>query len=129
MLSNICRNLRIVNQITSSYVTIVALSSSALSWSKVDSTMKQLIKSKNYTQVIDLYNRQSEACSEIGLNLVLKACTKLGDYASGIRIHQQLSLQSRQDSSIQTSLIHLYSKKFFSSAVNFYLEQRKSIEI
>ena len=85
-------------------------SPSSVSWNDVELKMKQLIDSKQYVEVLNLYHEQCQSSSKIILNLALKACTKLGDYERGTRIHQQISAQLIQDSFIQTSLIHFYSK-------------------
>jgi 3-methyladenine DNA glycosylase AlkD len=84
--------------------------SSSSSWSKLDSTMKKLIDSKQYRKALNLFDEQSETSSDIAINLALKACTQLNDHQRGIHIGQQLSSKSLKDPFIQTSLIHLYSK-------------------
>jgi hypothetical protein len=79
----------------------------------LDVSMKKLIDSKQYQKAIDLFEQQSNLCTDISVNMALKACTKLHDYQRGIKIEKQLSSHSRNNHFIQTSLIHFYSKLVF----------------
>lgn len=71
--------------------------------------MKELMESRRYKDVIKVYQQQSP--TNVGSSLALRACAKLGDYENGVRIHQALPAELRQDHFIQTSLIHFYSEK------------------
>ncbi|CAF1100411.1 unnamed protein product [Didymodactylos carnosus] len=75
---------------------------------KLNATMKKLIESRQYKEVLDLFDRQSQVFTDSTLTLALKACAKLCDRERGIRIHRQLSSQALRDSFTQTSLIHFY---------------------
>ncbi|CAF1150597.1 unnamed protein product [Didymodactylos carnosus] len=70
--------------------------------------MKKLIQCRQYKEVLDLFDRQSQVSTDATHTLALKACAKLRDRERGIRIHRQLSSQALQDPFIQTSLIHFY---------------------
>ena len=73
--------------------------------------MKKLTESRQYRQVLDLFDQQSSIPStSTALTLALKACTQLRARERGIRIHRQLSPQSLRDPYIRTSLIHFYSE-------------------
>ncbi|CAF4667704.1 unnamed protein product [Rotaria magnacalcarata] len=92
---------------------ILSLSSSSSSLSsaiELNSTMKKLIGSRQYKQVLGLFDRQFPMCTDVTFTLALKTCGKLEDHKCGVRIHQQLSLKSLQDPFLQTLLIHFYSK-------------------
>ena len=78
---------------------------------KLNSTMKQLIDNRRYRDVLDLFDRETQASTDATRTLALKACAKLGDCERGLRIHQQLSSKSLRNHFIQTSLIHLYSTR------------------
>ncbi|CAM4849778.1 unnamed protein product [Rotaria magnacalcarata] len=90
---------------------ILSLSSSSSSLSsaiELNSTMKKLIGSRQYKQVLGLFDRQFPMCTDVTFTLALKTCGKLEDHKCGVRIHQQLSLKSLQDPFLQTLLIHFY---------------------
>ena len=72
--------------------------------------MKKLINAKEYQKALNLFQQHPKERNDILITLALKACTKLGDYQSGIKIQQQLSTDSLNDPYIQTSLINFYSK-------------------
>jgi hypothetical protein len=80
---------------------------------QLESTMKKLIDIKAYDQALNLFDRNVSNSTDIARALALKACSKLHDIQRGKEIHQLLSNQSLQDSSIQTSLIHFYSTLYF----------------
>ena len=73
--------------------------------------MKQLIDARQYKDVLKLFDQQHGTLTDVTLTLALKACANLGDRERGIRVHQQLSAQSLRNPFIQTSLIHLYSRR------------------
>lgn len=100
------RTNRLVSVITSELSTS-SLSSSAI---QLNLKMKKLIQSQQYKQALDLFEKQYSLSNDVTNTLALKACTKLEDHQRGIQIHQKLSLKSLNDSFIQTSLIHFYSK-------------------
>ena len=76
---------------------------------KLHAEIKNLIASKKYQAVLDLFDRHHRISSNPTITLALKASAALRDYKSGLRIHEQLSEQSRGDPWIQSSLIHFYS--------------------
>ena len=80
-----------------------------LSSRQIESRMKKLIDTKEYEQVLNLFDRHASSSTDITRTLALKACTKLHDAQRGRKIHRLLSDQSLRNSSIQTSLIHFYS--------------------
>jgi hypothetical protein len=86
--------------------------SSSPSSIKLDLTMKKLIDSKQYRKALDLFDQQCHLCSDVIINMALKACTKLHDYQRGMNIQRQLSPHSLNIPFIQTSLIHFYSESF-----------------
>ena len=102
-------NLHKINRKIFKQIPIVSLSSSR-SQNESTSTLKQLINSKRYAEVIQIYNEKPNLRTNSNSILALRACITLKDYQSGIRIHQQLSPESCQDPLIQTSLIHFYSE-------------------
>ena len=104
------RPLRLIHRNVPNVIIIKSVTSSS-SANKVELTMKRLIESKRYAEVVNLYHQPSHSSNAICSTLALKACTKLGDYESGVGIHQQLSSQSLKNPFIQTSLIHFYSKR------------------
>jgi hypothetical protein len=73
--------------------------------------MKQLLDSRRYREALNLFDRLSQPVTDMALTLALKACANLRDRERGIQIHHQLSAHSLQDPFIQTSLIHLYSRR------------------
>ena len=77
---------------------------------KLYSEIKTLIDSQKYQNVLDLFDRHHRISSDPTITLALKASAAIRDYKSGLRIHQQLSEQSRDNPWIQSSLIHFYSK-------------------
>jgi hypothetical protein len=79
-------------------------------WSPLTSTIKRLIDSRQYQQVIDLFHRQPQLSTDSIITMVLKASANLRDYRTGVHIHQQLTKKSLDNPYIQTSLIHFYSK-------------------
>ena len=87
----------------------LSFNSSTSSLIKLSSTMKKLIASKQYRKALDLYNKQSEPCTDFVVDMALKACIKLNDYQHGRNIHHKLSLESLKNPFIQASLIQLYS--------------------
>lgn len=87
---------------------------------QINTNMKKLIQSQQYRQALEYFDCQVSMCNNITVTLALKACTKLNDYQYGFRNHQQLSLKSLEDSFIQTSLIHFYSKELFSFNLNLF---------
>ena len=89
----------------------LTLSSSSSSL-KPDWTMKNLIDSKQYRKALDVFDRQLEMSisNNYSISLALKACTKLSDYERGIQIHRQIPPELLNNSFVQASLIHFYSK-------------------
>ncbi|CAF1488053.1 unnamed protein product [Adineta steineri] len=72
-------------------------------------TMKNLIISRKYKEVLDLFDQQISLRTDITFNLALKAATKLLNHNRGIHIHQQVpSKLLMENSFIQTSLINFY---------------------
>jgi hypothetical protein len=100
------RRLVNIDQSIVRYFAIVSSSSSV----QLNTTMKKFIDAKQYKEALDIYDQHSQPCTDVTFNLVLKACAKLFDRERGIEIHKQLSLKSLENSFIQTSLIHFYSK-------------------
>ncbi len=86
------------------------LFSTSSSLLNLSSSMKKLIDAQKYQQALDLFHQNSKYASDVAINLALTACTKLKNLEEGITIHQHLSPQSMNNSFINTSLIHLYSK-------------------
>ncbi|CAF4255312.1 unnamed protein product, partial [Adineta steineri] len=73
-------------------------------------TMKNLIISRKYKEVLDLFDQQISLRTDITFNLALKAATKLLNCNRGILIHQQVpSKLLLENSFIQTALINFYS--------------------
>ena len=83
------------------------VSSSSLEF---NSTIKQLIASRQYKQALNFFDRQSTLATDVTLSLALKASAELADEQRGLRIHRQLSSSSLHKAYIQTSLIHFYSQ-------------------
>lgn len=77
---------------------------------ELNSTINQLISSGRHDEALRLFNSQPTLKDNRTIVLILKAATKLFDQETGIRIHQQLTSESLQNSRIQTSLIEFYSK-------------------
>ncbi|CAF1343104.1 unnamed protein product [Adineta steineri] len=72
-------------------------------------TMKNLIISRKYKEVLDLFDQQISLRTDITFNLALKAATKLLNCNRGIHIHQQVpSRLLLENSFIQTALINFY---------------------
>ena len=74
--------------------------------------MKKLIDSKQYRKALELYNKQSEPCTDFVIDMALKACIKWNDYQHGRNIHRKFSLESLKNPFIKASLIQLYSELF-----------------
>ena len=78
--------------------------------SSLSGKMKKMIDARQYKDVLDLLERQSQPVDDTVFNIALKACTKLNAFHHGIKLHQQLSEKSLANPFIQSSLIHFYSK-------------------
>ena len=77
--------------------------------SVLNSTMKNLMNSEKYREILDLFDQQSSSRTDTTFYFALKAATKLMNYDHGIRIYHQLSSKSLANPYIQTSLIHFFS--------------------
>ena len=84
--------------------------SSLSTWNKVELKIKELSNSKKYAEVLDFYHQQCKSSSALCSTIALKAAIKLGDYQSGVRIHEKLSTELLENHFVQTSLLHLYSR-------------------
>ena len=81
----------------------------------IESTMKELMDTREYEQASNLFDPHSSSSTDIARTVPLKACTKLHDTQRGRKIHRLLSDRSLRNSSIQTSLTHFYSTLPFRS--------------
>ena len=71
---------------------------------KLHAQIKSLIDSQKYQSVLDLFDRHHRISSDPTITLALKASAAIQDYKSGLRIHQQLSEQSKGNPWIQSSI-------------------------
>ena len=88
----------------------------------IHSEMRKLIDHQQYRKALEIFDQHSARFTDSSLNLALKASTKLSDRTRGIRIHRQLSKQALEDTFIQTSLLHFYSKCHSLSFTNQILD-------
>ncbi|CAF1016309.1 unnamed protein product [Rotaria sordida] len=75
---------------------------------KFNSILKNLINSKQYEKALDLFDKNYEICTDLSINMAIKACTILQDYKRGINIQKKLSTNSLNNPYIQISLIRFY---------------------
>ncbi|CAF4910265.1 unnamed protein product, partial [Rotaria sp. Silwood1] len=69
-----------------------------------------LFHSKQYKEALELFDQKFELCTDVTINMAIKACVISKDYKDGINIHQKLSSNSVNNSYIQASLIQFYSE-------------------
>jgi hypothetical protein len=73
-------------------------------------SMKTLIDKHKYQEALTLFDQNPISASNTDITLALKACAKLKNLERGKTIHQYISSRSINDSFLNTSLIHLYSR-------------------
>ncbi|CAF0973398.1 unnamed protein product [Rotaria sordida] len=79
---------------------------------KLNLTLQKLFGSKQYKEAFEIVDQNFDICTDITINMAIKACAISKDYTRGINIHRKLSSHSINNSYIQASLIQLYSKPF-----------------
>ncbi len=72
--------------------------------------MKKLVDSKQYREVLDVFDEKSQVSIDQEINLALKVCTLSKQCERGAKIVKQLSQQSIYNPYIQVSLLQLYRK-------------------
>ncbi|CAF4166317.1 unnamed protein product, partial [Rotaria socialis] len=75
---------------------------------KLNSTLKTLIDSKQYEEALKHFDQQPGLHTDFSIDMAIKACTMLHDYKRGINILQKLSSNSLSNHYIQISLIRFY---------------------
>ncbi|CAF3401905.1 unnamed protein product [Rotaria socialis] len=75
---------------------------------KLNSTLKTLIDSKQYEEALKHFDQQPGLHTDFSIDMTIKACTMLHDYKRGINILQKLSSNSLSNHYIQISLIRFY---------------------
>ncbi|CAF1223357.1 unnamed protein product [Rotaria sordida] len=76
---------------------------------KLNLTLQKLFGSKQYKEAFEIVDQNFDICTDITINMAIKACAISKDYTRGINIHRKLSSHSINNSYIQASLIQLYS--------------------
>ena len=88
---------------------IPSISSSSLS-KNIYFTMKKLLDDKQYKQVLDLFDKQSNSCTDGVIDMAIKACIHLNEHQRIIDIEKKLLPTSLNNPYIQTALVQFYSK-------------------
>ncbi|CAF3777532.1 unnamed protein product [Rotaria sp. Silwood1] len=94
--------------------TIIFISSSSTSSNSSSpsnnmySTVKKLMDDKKYKQVLSLFDKQLDCCTDDIIHMVVKACSYLHEHQRITDIEQNLSSKSLNNSYIQTALLQFY---------------------
>ncbi|CAF3466430.1 unnamed protein product [Rotaria sp. Silwood1] len=74
------------------------------------SLCEHFFHSKQYKEALELFDQKFELCTDVTINMAIKACAISKDYKRGINIYQKLSSNSVNNSYIQALLIQFYSE-------------------
>ncbi len=88
---------------------ILSISSSSSS-KNIYLTMKKLLDDKQYKQVLDLFDKQSNSCTNVIIDMAIKASIHLNEHQRIMDIEKKLLPTSLNNSYIQTTLIQYYSE-------------------
>ncbi|CAF1668310.1 unnamed protein product, partial [Adineta ricciae] len=86
-------------------------SSSSSPSMKLGLAMKQLIDSKQYEKVLNLYAENCKSCNHFSIDMTLKACIKLNDDQHVKTIEKNLTKELLNNPFVQTSLIQFYIQR------------------